>query len=617
MQKYFLKQKDKMTFINAGLLILALLSHFVLKNVEIEGVLLISAAIIGLIPIAIQAFQALRIHFISIDLLVTIAVVGAFFIKNYEEAAVVVFLFLFGAYLEKITLRKTGTALNKLVSMIPETVLLKTENGDFIEKDIESVAEGDILLVKTGSKIPVDGTILNGQGYTNEANITGESLLQRKRKGAEVFAGTLLENGTLQVQADKVGEATTFGQIIELVEEAQDSKTQAEKIIDRFSKYYTPIILILSLFVWIFSHNLELAITILVLGCPGALVIGVPVSNVSGIGNAAKKGILLKGSEVTSQLSQADTVVFDKTGTLTLGNPEVSEQIIYGEVENSLDYLASVEEESDHPLAKAIVSSIKNYEKLKIEQTEVIKGGGIRAQIKGREVLVGNLRLMENNQVEMSVKIDKDTKALEQRGNSIVLLAIDKKVQLLLGIRDKVRPNARENLQKMRKLGMKELILLSGDNQDTVNLIADELEIKQAYGNMHPEDKATFIKNLQEQSKKVIFVGDGVNDSPSLALADVGVAMGNGTDVAIETSDLVLLNSDLDKLPYALGLSKATTRNMKGNIIIAIAVVIFLLLSLIFSHWMNMMIGMLVHEGSILIVILNGMRLLDFSLKNK
>jgi Cd2+/Zn2+-exporting ATPase len=617
MQKYFLKQKDKMTFINAGLLILALLSHFVLKNVEIEGVLLISAAIIGLIPIAIQAFQALRIHFISIDLLVTIAVVGAFFIKNYEEAAVVVFLFLFGAYLEKITLRKTGTALNKLVSMIPETVLLKTENGDFIEKDIESVAEGDILLVKTGSKIPVDGTILNGQGYTNEANITGESLPQRKRKGAEVFAGTLLENGTLQVQADKVGEATTFGQIIELVEEAQDSKTQAEKIIDRFSKYYTPIILILSLFVWIFSHNLELAITILVLGCPGALVIGVPVSNVSGIGNAAKKGILLKGSEVTSQLSQADTVVFDKTGTLTLGNPEVSEQIIYGEVENSLDYLASVEEESDHPLAKAIVSSIKNYEKLKIEQTEVIKGGGIRAQIKGREVLVGNLRLMENNQVEMSVKIDKDTKALEQRGNSIVLLAIDKKVQLLLGIRDKVRPNARENLQKMRKLGMKELILLSGDNQDTVNLIADELEIKQAYGNMHPEDKATFIKNLQEQSKKVIFVGDGVNDSPSLALADVGVAMGNGTDVAIETSDLVLLNSDLDKLPYALGLSKATTRNMKENIIIAIAVVIFLLLSLIFSHWMNMMIGMLVHEGSILIVILNGMRLLDFSLKNK
>ena len=617
MQKYFLKQKDKMTFINGALLILALLSHFVLKNVEIEGVLLISAAIIGLIPIAIQAFQALRIHFISIDLLVTIAVVGAFFIKNYGEAAVVVFLFLFGAYLEKITLRKTGTALNKLVSMIPETVLLKTENGDFIEKDIESVAEGDILLVKTGSKIPVDGTILNGQGYTNEANITGESLPQRKRKGAEVFAGTLLENGTLQVQADKVGEATTFGQIIELVEEAQDSKSQAEKIIDRFSKYYTPIILILSLFVWIFSHNLELAITILVLGCPGALVIGVPVSNVSGIGNAAKKGILLKGSEVTSQLSQADTVVFDKTGTLTLGNPEVSEQIIYGEVENSLDYLASVEEESDHPLAKAIVSSIKNYEKLKIEQTEVIKGGGIRAQIKGREVLVGNLRLMENNQVEMSVKIDKDTKALEQRGNSIVLLAIDKKIQLLLGIRDKVRPNARENLQKMRKLGMKELILLSGDNQDTVNLIADELEIKQAYGNMHPEDKATFIKNLQEQSKKVIFVGDGVNDSPSLALADVGVAMGNGTDVAIETSDLVLLNSDLDKLPYALGLSKATTRNMKENIIIAIAVVIFLLLSLIFSHWMNMMIGMLVHEGSILIVILNGMRLLNFSLKNK
>ena len=258
-------------------------------------------------------------------MLVTIAVIGAFLIQNYEESAIVTFLFLFGSYLEQRTLNKTRSAIKELTELAPESAWKQMENGEFEEVDVDDVDEGDILLVKTGAKIPVDGTVITGEGHINEASITGEAVPVNKVIDSGVFAGTILENGTIQIRADRVGEDTTFGKIIELVEEAQDSKSEAERFIDRFSKYYTPAVLVLAFIVWLFSRDIELAITILVLGCPGALVIGVPVSNVAGIGNGARNGVLLKGSEVINDFSNVDTVVFDKTGTLTVGNPEVAE----------------------------------------------------------------------------------------------------------------------------------------------------------------------------------------------------------------------------------------------------------------------------------------------------
>src|SRR5699024_2590900 len=305
---------------------------------------LILASFIGITPIAIQAYQALKVRVVSIDVLVTIAVIGALFIKNYEESAIVTFLFLFGAYLEQRTLQKTRAAIQALTALAPETAWKQTENGEFEEVDIFEVDEGDVLLVKTGASIPVDGTVISGDGYVNEASITGESVPVQKNIGTLVFAGTLLENGTLQIQADRVGEETTFGKIIELVEEAQDSKSAAEKFIDRFSTYYTPAVLVLGIMIWLFTQNIELAITALVLGCPGALVIGVPVSNVSGIGNGARHGVLLKGSEVIHDFSKVDTIIFDKTGTLTVGNPEVAAIKTYGDdIDEMLGYVASIE----------------------------------------------------------------------------------------------------------------------------------------------------------------------------------------------------------------------------------------------------------------------------------
>lgn len=631
MQKFVLKNKNKITILSFILILGAFIGHFgfgISENIMFEFTVLgklittswfdlplIIASIIGLLPIAIQAYQALKVKVVSIDVLVTIAVLGAFLIQNYEESSIVTFLFLFGAYLELRTLNKTRSAIKELTEMAPESALKLMDDGSFTEVEVEEVNVDDILLVKTGAKVPVDGIVINGEGFINEASITGESLPVDKKEGSFVYAGTILENGTIQIKAEKVGEDTTFGKIIELVEEAQDSKSEAERFIDRFSKWYTPTVLLIGIVVGLITRNIELAITILVLGCPGALVIGVPVSNVAGIGNGARQGVLLKGSEVINDFSRVDTILFDKTGTLTVGNPKVSVENHYSKNKKVLGYLSSIERESNHPLGKAIINHIGDVPLYAVLNTNVVKGGGIIATVDNHRVIVGNVSIMNQENIVLDDQVLKDIEDLERKGNSLVLTAVDGKLEVIMGIKDTIRPGVKKDLNKLKKLGVKNLIVLSGDNQGTVDLVAEELGLTEAHGNMLPEDKSYYLKQLQAKGQLVAFVGDGVNDSPSLAMADIGIAMGSGTDVAIETSDVVLMNSDLSKLPIALGLTKATSRNMKQNIIIAVGVVLFLLLSLILSKWMNMSIGMLVHEVSILVVILNGMRLLRYKLK--
>lgn len=623
-QRFILRRKNKIAFVGGILIAIAFVAEFIAKNISTAHDIahfvalwsFIIASVLGAVPIAIQAFQSLRVKVVSIDVLVTIAVAGAFLIKNYEESAIVTFLFLFGAYLEQRTLNQTRSAIKNLTEMAPENALKQMPGGEFEEVDIEDVDVGDVLLVKTGAKIPVDGTVFSGEGHVNEASITGEPIPARKRTESTVYAGTILENGTLQMVADRVGEDTTFGKIIELVEEAQDSKSKAERFMDRFAKYYTPAVLILATIVLIISRDIELAITILVLGCPGALVIGVPISNVAGIGNGAKHGVLLKGSEVIHNFSKVDTIAFDKTGTLTIGNPKVADRKLYADATDlTLDYLASVENESDHPLAKAIVEHLGQRALYAVTDTNVVKGGGIVATVDGHRVAVGNAALIEAEQIPMSEEVLEDVSHFGEKGNSLVLVAVDSEVKVLLGIRDQIRPGVEKDLLLLKKMGVKNLIVLSGDNQATVDLVAVELGMTEAHGHMLPEDKSAYVSELQSKGHTVAFVGDGVNDSPSLALADIGIAMGGGTDVAIETSDVVLMNSDFSRLPHAYGLAKTTARNMRQNIVIAVGVVLFLLASVFFSEWMNMSIGMLVHEGSIFVVILNGMRLLRYKLR--
>lgn len=611
MQKWLMKNRNRLTAITGILIVLAFAAKWLFKSETAESGLLLAASLIGGFPIAATAWQALKVKVISIDLLVTLAILGAFVIQEFEESAIVAFLFLFGAYLEQRTLAKTRSAIKKLVEMVPETALRQTADGDFEEVDLDDLDEGDILLVKTGGKIPVDGEVVSGSGTANEASITGESMPLGKKPSDPVYAGTILENGTIRIKAEKVGDETTFGKIIELVEEAQDSKSQAERLIDRFSKYYTPVVLLLAIIVGLISQDLELAVTILVLGCPGALVIGVPVSNVAGIGNGAKQGILFKGSEVITKFSKVDTIMFDKTGTLTYGNPRVSQVKNYGQGQLAEKLLVSVEKESAHPLAKAITGYYEDLEAKEVEASQVLQGGGIVAQVAGQQVLVGNRYLLD----QYHVPVTKEMEKLASAGNSLVLVAVNGQLELALGLKDEIRAGVKEDLAALKKLGVKNLLLLSGDNQKTVDLVAEELGLTEAYGQLLPEDKAEFVKKRQAAGEIVAFVGDGINDSPSLARADIGIAMGSGTDVAIETSNVVLMNGSFDRIPRALALAKATRRNMIENITIALAVVAVLLVSVLASSWMNMAIGMFVHEGSILVVILNAMRLLAYRSK--
>ena len=615
MQKWLMKNRNRLTAISGILIVLAFAAKWLFKSETGASGLLLAASLIGGFPIAASAWQALKVKVISIDLLVTLAILGAFVIQEFEESAIVAFLFLFGAYLEQKTLAKTRSAIKELVEMVPETALRQTEDGDFEEVDLDDLDEGDILLVKTGGKIPVDGEVVYGSGTANEASITGESMPLGKKPGDPVYAGTILENGTIRIKAEKVGDETTFGKIIELVEEAQDSKSQAERLIDRFSKYYTPVVLLLAIIVGLISQDLELAVTILVLGCPGALVIGVPVSNVAGIGNGAKQGILFKGSEVITKFSKVDTIMFDKTGTLTYGDPRVSQVKKYGQGQLAEQLLVSVEKESAHPLAKAITGYYEDLEAKEVESSQVLQGGGIVAQVAGRQVLVGNRYLLDQYHVPVTKEMEKNLEELASAGNSLVLVAVNGQLELALGLKDEIRAGVKEDLAALKKLGVKNLLLLSGDNQKTVDLVAEELGLTEAYGQLLPEDKAEFVKKRQAAGEIVAFVGDGINDSPSLARADIGIAMGSGTDVAIETSNVVLMNGSFDRIPRALALAKATRRNMIENITIALAVVAVLLVSVLASSWMNMAIGMFVHEGSILVVILNAMRLLAYRSK--
>lgn len=608
LQALLKKYSNQLTGLSALLILIAYSGKYLLNSYFLWAFALLLATFIGLVSIAFQAVQALKFKQVSIELLVSIAVIAALFIQEYEESAIVTFLFAFGAFLEKKTLEKTRSSIKSLTEITPSTAL--RISGEVI--DIDDVKINDELLVKTGAQIPVDGSIYEGAGFVNESSISGESAEIKKGVGDKVFAGTLLENGSLLIQAEKVGEDTTFGKIIELVEEAQDTKSSAEKFIDRFAKYYTPSVLVLSFLIFIVSQDIKLAITLLVLGCPGALVIGPPVSNVAGIGNGAKKGILIKGGNIMTNFSQTDLLLFDKTGTLTKGKTQVSITKNYGASTELINQVAMLESQSDHPLAKAIIDEIGEFTKVPLQNIEVIKGQGISAD----HLLIGNEKLLENHQIFLNAQQKNDLMKLQKHGLSTVLIA-DDKVRLLYGITDKIRPNVKETLTRLKKQGIKELIMLTGDNESTAQSIAQQVGISQVYANLLPEDKAKIVQDYKLAGKKVAFIGDGINDSPSIALADVGIAMSSGTDIAIETSDIVLMSSNFDNLSYAHSLAKSTRKNMRQNILIALFVVIFLLSALILGNssgfigqYVNMATGMFVHEASILLVILNAMRLI-------
>lgn len=398
-QRFFIKYKRQILITITILLILAEIFQWVFKLTLLYQILMAVAGVIGVIPIILAAISSLKVKLISIDVLVSLAVIGAFIIGEFNEAAIVTWLFMLGEVLEDFTLKKTRSAVSDLVSMAPQTALVVQEDGSTEEEDVDFIDSGDQVVVKTGDQVPVDGKIISGSGNLDEASINGESRLVNKGVGDTVYAGTMLENGNLTVETTAAGEDTTFGKIIEVVEEAEDSKSHTEKLINRFAKYYTPLILIIALIVGVITRNFKLAITIMVLGCPGALVIGVPVSTVAGIGNGAKNGIIFKGSQVMDEMRKVDEIAFDKTGTLTIGHPEVSAvRVLNGDKAKIIKLAAAIEKKSNHPLA----NTIAKMDPFVIDAVvETVKGEGVIATYEQEKYFVGNLQLVEENTKKM------------------------------------------------------------------------------------------------------------------------------------------------------------------------------------------------------------------------
>ncbi|MGO3011139.1 MAG: heavy metal translocating P-type ATPase [Corynebacterium casei] len=579
----------------------------------IADALMIAAAVVAGWNIAISAIQALRIKMVSIDLLVVVAAIGALFINNYWESAAVTFLFALGKALEKATMNRTRKALSDLVDSAPETATKLHDDGSTETVEVWELMPGEKVLVRNGEQIPVDGRVISGFGGVDEASITGESVPAEKSEGAEVFAGTWLRSGVLRVEATAVGSESTLAKIIHRVEDAQDDKAKTQTFLERFSKWYTPGVMIAALAVGLITQNLELALTLLVIACPGALVISIPVSIVAGIGRSAKDGVLIKGGEYLEASAKVDAVVVDKTGTLTNGQPELTDVKVLDPAYTANEVLqlaARAETASEHPLADAIIRGAKTrgLEVELVESAQPVMGKGIRAEVDGHAVAVGSAELLD--------KIPNEDRVLElnAQGKTAMYVGVDGRAIGLVAVADTIRSDAPAAVKSLHDNGIK-VVMATGDAQRVAENVARELGVDEVHAEMMPEDKLDLVKELQSRGHVVAMVGDGVNDTPALAQADIGVAMGAaGSPAAIETADIALMADKLPRLPYALHLAQRTVRTMTLNIGIALATVAVLLAGVLLGG-VTMSIGMLVHEASVLLVIGIAMLLLRPVLK--
>ncbi|NLJ71647.1 MAG: cadmium-translocating P-type ATPase [Syntrophomonadaceae bacterium] len=595
----------------------SIISNF---SLSISDIFMLAATFVAGYPIAVSAFNAIRYKIFGIDALVTLAVIGAIYIREFWEAAAVTFLFMLGNYLEARALEKTRSAIRALLELAPDAARV-IRDGLEIEISPDEVIKGEIVIVKPGEKIPVDGIVTEGNAYVNQASITGESMPVSKEDGAGVFSGTILESGYLKVKAERVGDDTTFARILEMVEEAQDKKAKTQKFLEVFAQYYTPGIVVLAVIVYILTKNLPLTLTLLVIACPGALVIATPVSVVAGIGNGARNGILIKGGEIIEKIGTVRVIAFDKTGTLTEGKPKVTNVKNYGiETRELLQITASAEMFSEHPLAKAIIDRAKADEDVELiepDESEIITGQGLKARLADQVYIIGNKKILAEHGLDISPDIEEYINSEEAIGQTAVIVADYKEKRIIgvISIADTIRPDAPKLINKLRVAGVKRIVMLTGDNERAAKAIAEKIGLDGYYAELLPAGKVRILEELQAEYGAVAMVGDGVNDAPALASADLGIAIGGaGTDVAMETADLVLMSAEIIKLSYAIGLSRATVINIKQNIYFAVSVVILLLMGVL-AKLVFLSSGMLIHILSVLAVIVNAMRLIGYKEK--
>ncbi|MBX0316530.1 heavy metal translocating P-type ATPase [Planococcus glaciei] len=544
--------------------------------------------------------------------LMTIAIIGAVIIGEWREGAVVVFLFAVSEALESFSMNKARQSIRGLMDLAPARALIQRQ-GELMELDTEEIRIGDILIVKPGQKIAMDGTVLRGASSVNQAAITGESIPASKKAGDEVFAGTLNEEGALEVTVTKRVEDTTIAKIIHLVEEAQAEKAPSQKFVDRFAKYYTPAIIAIAFLVALVpgfvTGNWELwvyqGLAVLVVGCPCALVVSTPVAIVTAIGNAARQGVLIKGGIHLEETGRINAIAFDKTGTLTKGYPEVTD--VYAESgytnEEVLKIAASVEAMSQHPLARAITLEAKSV--YPYTDFSSVTGKGAHAAINGLRIYVGSLSWAE----EFGFSVPEAYRKLQESGKSVMAVFSEMELIGAVAVADAIRTESPEIIRKLKAMGIEETVMLTGDHPVTARAIASQIGVKDVRAGLMPEDKLSAIKDLQKEYGRVAMVGDGVNDAPALAASTIGIAMGGaGTDAALETADIALMADDLEKLPYTIRLSRKTLRIIKENIVFALGLKIIALL-LIIPGWLTLWIAIFADMGATLLVIMNALRL--------
>lgn len=609
------KTKTWGVVIVSGLLIF--LSWIIPSEIDVVGALsladvfMLTAAVIAGWQIAISAVQALRIKMVSIDLLVIIAAVGAAFIQNYWESAAVTFLFTLGKALEKATMNRTRKALSDLVDSAPETAKVLRE-GEEETVELWEVEPGDTVIVRNGEQIPVDGTVISGHGGVDEATITGESVPAEKAQDSEVFAGTWLRSGLLRVTAEGIGADSTLAKIIHRVEDAQDDKARTQSFLERFSQYYTPAVIAFAVLIGIISSDIELALTLLVIACPGALVISIPVSIVAGIGRSAKDGVLIKGGDYLETSAQIDALVVDKTGTLTKGRPALTDVAVlnhsYTE-EQVLRLAARAETASEHPLAEAIITGAKDrdLEVEPVESANPVTGKGITANIDKHTIVVGAAELLDTTPAPGAE--DDVVQRFNEEGKTAMYVGMDGTAIGVVAVADTIRDDAPAAVRALHDNDIK-IVMATGDAYPVAKSVAKELGVDEVRAQLLPEDKLDIVKQLQGEGYTVAMMGDGVNDTPALAQSDIGVAMGAaGSPAAVETADIALMANTLPRLPYALNLAQRTVRTMRINIAIAL-ITVAILLAGVFLGGVTISIGMLVHEASVLLVIAIAMLLL-------
>ncbi|WP_270619061.1 heavy metal translocating P-type ATPase [Streptococcus sanguinis] len=499
----------------------------------------------------------------------------------FESVAVIISLVLLGKYLESSAKGRTSQAIQSLLELVPSQATV-IRYGEAVTIDTEDIRVGDIIRIKPGERMPVDGLVTEGQTFVDESMMTGESVPIEKKVGDTITSATINQNGSIDYQATRVGSDTTLAQIVRLVEEAQGSKAPIAALADKISLYFVPIVLslaTLSAFGWYFlageslSFSLSIFIAVLVIACPCALGLATPTAIMVGTGKGAENGILIKSGQALEAAYQLDTIVLDKTGTITIGKPSLTDLLPLGAFNRSdlLQLIASAEQHSEHPLAQAILEAAEEegLDLLPVSHFEAKVGRGLSAQVEGKQLLVGNESLMKEKNIDSSV-FQEQLLELSQEGKTAMFVAVDGQLTGILAVADEMKSSSLKAVQELQSMGL-EVIMLTGDREETATAIAQKAGIQKVIAGVLPDGKAAAIKNLQEAGKKLAMVGDGINDAPALVQADVGIAIGSGADVAIESADVVLMHSDLQDVVKAIKLSQATIRNIKENLFWAFA----------------------------------------------